>query len=159
MWSTVLYVNSSSSTLYCNPENKITNFRRYLSLYIFQKKIFLRPPAWDLFSSPGAPETKLYFLLALFWQKWQLFRSKNKYTGGSKSKLCWVKNFPKILKTPPCFWTHIFLHKYCAPLIIITMTLLKVHFYNQIWNIFRPLKTVLDIFPTRPETVIKHFKP
>ena len=34
-------------------------------LYIFSKKVYLRPPAWDLFSSPGAPETKLYFLLAL----------------------------------------------------------------------------------------------
>ena len=30
------------------------------------KKIFLQPPAWDLYSSPGAPDKKLYFL-ASFW--------------------------------------------------------------------------------------------
>ena len=41
-------------------------------LYTFFKKIVLWPPVWDLFSSPDAPETKLYFLLILtipffFW--------------------------------------------------------------------------------------------
>ena len=48
---------------FSDPESKNTNFRRYLSLYIFQKKKFLQPPARDLFSSPVAPETKLY----IFW--------------------------------------------------------------------------------------------
>ena len=43
---------------------KIRIFKDF-NLLKFSKKIFLRPPAWDLFSSPGEPETKLYFLLAL----------------------------------------------------------------------------------------------
>ena len=35
-----------------------------IHLYIFSKKKILRPPARDLLSSPGAPETKLYFFIS-----------------------------------------------------------------------------------------------
>ena len=59
--SRAIYVNSSSSTLYCNPENH--EFLT-LSLYIFQTKK-IRPPVLDLFLSPGAQETKFYYFLPI----------------------------------------------------------------------------------------------
>ena len=49
---------------YCDPKEMKFRIFKDFNLLRFSKKIFLRPPAWDLFSSPGEPETKLYFLLA-----------------------------------------------------------------------------------------------
>ena len=41
---------------YCDPEFSTVFFFTHVP-----KNIFFRPPAWDLFSSPGVPETKLHF--------------------------------------------------------------------------------------------------
>ena len=49
---------------YCDPKEMKFRIFKDCNLLKFSKKNFLRLPAWDLFPPPGAPETKLYFLLA-----------------------------------------------------------------------------------------------
>ena len=68
--STVVYVSSSSSPHHCDPEKAKLWIFDDIYLYTFSKKMILRPPAWDLISSPGAPETKHYFYFCLTVDVW-----------------------------------------------------------------------------------------
>lgn len=54
-----------SKISYCVISYIGNRFGKTVTNDIICSEIFLRPPGWHFFSSPGVPETKLYFLMAL----------------------------------------------------------------------------------------------